>query len=114
MKKQEVIRANFKWSLIRYSRWKGQAQRDLIFHNGAVAVYRYRRAKLFWSSSTIKRLKDFGGDSGKLEKGRKCRPKSAALRELEEEIGIADLELLYDFLFCHWILQRADQTHLCN
>ena len=38
---------------------KGQAQRDLIFHNGAVAVLPITdEAKPFWSSSTARRSRE--------------------------------------------------------
>lgn len=38
---------------------KGQAQRDLIFHNGAVAVLPTQmRARPFWSSSTARRSRE--------------------------------------------------------
>ena len=60
---------------------KGTAQRDLIFHNGAVCVL----------AVTAK-------DKIILEVGENADPMAAALRELEEEVAYtAKLELLYDF-----------------
>ena len=43
--------------------------------------------------------------AGKLEVGENTDPVAAALRELEEETAYTGkLELLYDFLFSHWLL----------
>ena len=94
---------------------KGQAQRDLIFHNGAVAVEgktilvkQYRKA--------IERT-SVEVPAGKLEKGENADPQAAALRELEEEIGYTgDLDLLYDFYsaigFCNERIKLYAATNL--
>ena len=80
---------------------KGQAQRDLIFHNGAVAVLPITEdGKTILVKQYRKAIERTSVEipAGKLEKGENADPKAAALRELEEEIGYtADLELLYDF-----------------
>ena len=80
---------------------KGQAQRDLIFHNGAVAVLPITEdGKTILVKQYRKAIERTSVEipAGKLEKGENADPQAAALRELEEEIGYtADLELLYDF-----------------
>ena len=80
---------------------KGTAQRDLIFHNGAVCVRavtpdnkvvlvkQYRKA--------IEKV-SYEIPAGKLEIGENADPEAAALRELEEEAAYTGkLSLLYDF-----------------
>ena len=80
---------------------KGTAQRDLIFHNGAVCVLavtpdnkivlvkQYRKA--------IEKV-SYEIPAGKLEVGENTDPEAAALRELEEEAAYTGkLNLLYDF-----------------
>ena len=80
---------------------KGTAQRDLIFHNGAVCVLavtpdnkvvlvkQYRKA--------IEKV-SYEIPAGKLEIGENADPEAAALRELEEEAAYTGkLSLLYDF-----------------
>ena len=80
---------------------KGTAQRDLIFHNGAVCVLavtpdnkvvlvkQYRKA--------IEKV-SYEIPAGKLEIGENADPEAATLRELEEEAAYTGkLILLYDF-----------------
>ena len=80
---------------------KGTAQRDLIFHNGAVCVLavtpenksvlvkQYRKA--------IEKV-SYEIPAGKLEIGENADPEAAALRELEEEAAYTGkLSLVYDF-----------------
>lgn len=80
---------------------KGTAQRDLIFHNGAVCVLavtpdnkvvlvkQYRKA--------IEKV-SYEIPAGKLEVAENADPEAAALRELEEEAAYTGkLSLLYDF-----------------
>ena len=70
---------------------KGRAQRDLIFHNGAVFVLvkQYRKA--------IEKV-SYEIPAGKLEIGENAEPEAAALRELEEEAAYTGkLSLVYDF-----------------
>ena len=80
---------------------KGTAQRDLIFHNGAICVLavtpdnkvvlvkQYRKA--------IEKV-SYEIPAGKLEIGENADPEAAALRELEEEAAYTGkLSLLYDF-----------------
>ena len=72
---------------------KGQAQRDLIFHNGAVAVLPItEEGKTILVKQYRKAIEKTSVEipAGKLEKGENADPKAAALRELEEET----LELL--------------------
>ena len=81
---------------------KGQAQRDLIFHNGAVAVIA---------------LTSYEIPAGKLELGENADPQAAALRELEEETGYTgQLELVYDFYsaigFCNEKIKLYSASHL--
>ena len=100
------------------TRRKGQAQRDLIFHNGAVAVLpitdegktilvkQYRKGD----------REDFCRDpAGSWKKEKMTDPQAAALRELEEEIGYtADLELLYDFYSAIGFCNERIQTLCCD
>ena len=80
---------------------KGEAKRELIFHNGAVAVLALTpENKLILVKQYRKAIEALSYElpAGKLEVGENADPKAAALRELEEETGYgADLELLYDF-----------------
>ena len=78
---------------------KGQAQRDLIFHNGAVAVLPITdEGKTILVKQYRKAIERTSVEipAGKLEKGENADPQAAALRELEEEIGVEfqDEELL--------------------
>lgn len=99
---------------------KGQAQRDLIFHNGAVAVLPItEEGKTILVKQYRKAIEKTSVEipAGKLEKGENADPKAAALRELEEEIGYtADLELLYDFYsaigFCNERIKLYVATNL--
>ena len=99
---------------------KGQAQRDLIFHNGAVAVLPITEdGKTILVKQYRKAIERTSVEipAGKLEKGENADPKAAALRELEEEIGYtADLELLYDFYsaigFCNERIKLYVATNL--
>lgn len=80
---------------------KGQAQRDLIFHNGAVAVIALTpEKKLILVKQYRKAIEatSYEIPAGKLEVGENADPHAAALRELEEETGYTgQLELVYDF-----------------
>ncbi|MBS6243707.1 MAG: NUDIX hydrolase [Streptococcus sp.] len=80
---------------------KGQAQRDLIFHNGAVAVIALTpENKLILVKQYRKAIEKTSYEipAGKLEVGEIADPYAAALRELEEETGYTgQLELVYDF-----------------
>ena len=99
---------------------KGQAQRDLIFHNGAVAVLPITdEGKTILVKQYRKAIERTSVEvpAGKLEKGENADPQAAALRELEEEIGYtADLELLYDFYsaigFCNERIKLYVATNL--
>lgn len=80
---------------------KGQAGRDLIFHNGAVALLPVTAEnKLILVKQYRKAIEatSYEIPAGKLEIGENADPATAALRELEEETGYTgDLNLLYDF-----------------
>ena len=80
---------------------KGQAQRDLIFHNGAVAVIAITSEnKMILVKQYRKAIEatSYEIPAGKLEVGENADPQAAALRELEEETGYTgQLELIYDF-----------------
>lgn len=80
---------------------KGQAQRDLIFHNGAVAVIALTpENKLILVKQYRKAIEatSYEIPAGKLEVGENADLHAAALRELEEETGYTgQLELVYDF-----------------
>ena len=79
---------------------KGQAQRDLIFHNGAVAVIAITpENKMILVKQYRKAIEatSYEIPAGKLEVGENADPQAAALRELEEETGYTgQLELVYD------------------
>ena len=65
---------------------KGQAQRDLIFHNGAVAVLPITEdGKTILVKQYRKAIERTSVEipAGKLEKGENADPKAAALRELD-------------------------------
>ena len=80
---------------------KGTAQRDLIFHNGAVCVLAINQAnKIVLVKQYRKAIEKVSYEipAGKLEVGENADPEAAALRELEEEAAYTgDLTLLYDF-----------------
>lgn len=80
---------------------KGQSGRDLIFHNGAVALLPVTaEGKLILVKQYRKAIEatSYEIPAGKLEIGENSDPAAAALRELEEETGYTgDLELVYDF-----------------
>ena len=80
---------------------KGTAQRDLIFHNGAVCVLAVTdEQKLILVKQYRKAIEAVSYEipAGKLEAGENTDPVAAALRELEEETAYTGkLELLYDF-----------------
>ena len=80
---------------------KGTAQRDLIFHNGAVCVLAVTdEQKLILVKQYRKAIEAVSYEipAGKLEVGENTDPVAAALRELEEETTYTGkLELLYDF-----------------
>ena len=80
---------------------KGTAQRDLIFHNGAVCVLAVTdEEKLILVKQYRKAIEAVSYEipAGKLEVGENTDPVAAALRELEEETAYTGkLELLYDF-----------------
>ena len=80
---------------------KGTAQRDLIFHNGAVCVLAVTAEnKIVLVKQYRKAIEKISYEipAGKLEIGENTDPESAALRELEEEAAYTGkLSLLYDF-----------------
>ena len=80
---------------------KGTAQRDLIFHNGAVCVLAVTpENKIVLVKQYRKAIEKVSYEiqSGKLEIGENADPEAAALRELEEEAAYTGkLRLLYDF-----------------
>ena len=88
---------------------KGNAQRDLIFHNGAVcvlAVTPENKIVLVKQYRKVIEKVSYEIPAGKLEVGESADPEAAALRELEEEAAYTGtLSLLYDFYsaigFCH-------------
>ena len=99
---------------------KGQAQRDLIFHNGAVAVLPITEdGKTILVKQYRKAIEAVSYEipAGKLEVGENTDPVAAALRELEEETAYTGkLELLYDFYsaigFCNEKLKLYLATNL--
>ncbi len=80
---------------------KGRAQRDLIFHNGAVCVLAVTpENKIVLVKQYRKAIEKVSYEipAGKLEIGENAEPETAALRELEEEAAYTGkLSLLYDF-----------------
>lgn len=80
---------------------KGTAQRDLIFHNGAVCVLAINQAnKIVLVKQYRKAIEKVSYEipAGKLEVGENADPEAAALRELEEEAAYTGkLSLLFDF-----------------
>ena len=80
---------------------KGTAQRDLIFHNGAVCVLAVTAEnKIVLVKQYRKAIEKISYEipAGKLEIGENTDPEAAALRELEEEVAYTGkLSLLYDF-----------------
>ena len=80
---------------------KGTAQRDLIFHNGAVCVLGVTpENKIVLVKQYRKAIEKVSYEipAGKLEVGENADPEAAALRELEEEAAYTGkLSLLYDF-----------------
>ncbi|WP_314830552.1 NUDIX hydrolase [uncultured Streptococcus sp.] len=99
---------------------KGQAQRDLIFHNGAVAVIAITpENKMILVKQYRKAIEatSYEIPAGKLELGENANPQAAALRELEEETGYTgQLELVYDFYsaigFCNEKIKLYSASHL--
>ena len=99
---------------------KGQAQRDLIFHNGAVAVLPITEdGKTILVKQYRKAIEatSYEIPAGKLEVGENADPQAAALRELEEEAGYTgQLELVYDFYsaigFCNEKIKLYSASHL--
>lgn len=99
---------------------KGQAQRDLIFHNGAVAVIAITpEDKMILVKQYRKAIEatSYEIPAGKLEIGENADPKAAALRELEEETAYTgELNLLYDFYsaigFCNEKIKLYSASHL--
>ena len=79
----------------------GTAQRDLIFHNGAVCVLAVTpENKIVLVKQYRKAIEKISVEipAGKLEIGENTDPEAAALRELEEEAAYTGkLTLLYDF-----------------
>ena len=80
---------------------KGTAQRDLIFHNGAVCVLAVTpENKIVLVKQYRKAIEKVSYEipAGKLEVGENADPEAAALRELEEEVAYTGkLSLVYDF-----------------
>ena len=80
---------------------KGTAQRDLIFHNGAVCVLAITQAnKIVLVKQYRKAIEKVSYEipAGKLEVGENAYPEAAALRELEEEAAYTGkLSFLFDF-----------------
>lgn len=80
---------------------KGSAQRDLIFHNGAVCVLAVTpENKIVLVKQYRKAIEKVSYEipAGKLEVGENADPEAAALRELEEEAAYTGkLSLVYDF-----------------
>ena len=80
---------------------KGTAQRDLIFHNGAVCVLAVTlENKIVLVKQYRKAIEKVSYEipAGKLEIGENADPEAAALRELEEEAAYTGkLSLVYDF-----------------
>ena len=80
---------------------KGRAQRDLIFHNGAVCVLAVTATnKIVLVKQYRKAIEKVSYEipAGKLEIGENADPEAAALGELEEETAYSGkLRLLYDF-----------------
>ena len=104
---------------------KGTAQRDLIFHNGAVCVLAVTpENKIVLVKQYRKAIEKVSVEipAGKLEIGENADPEAAALRELEEEAAYTgDLTLLYDFYsaigFCNERLKlylASDLTKVKN
>ena len=101
---------------------KGQAQRDLIFHNGAVAVVAITpENKMILVKQYRKAIEatSYEIPAGKLEAGENADPQAAALRELEEETGYTgQLELVYDFYsaigFCNEKIKLYSASHLAK
>ena len=101
---------------------KGQAQRDLIFHNGAVAVIAITpENKMILVKQYRKAIEatSYEIPAGKLELGENADPQAAALRELEEETGYTgQLELVYDFYsaigFCNEKIKLYSASHLAK
>lgn len=99
---------------------KGTAQRDLIFHNGAVAVIAITpEDKMILVKQYRKAIEatSYEIPAGKLEVGENADPEAAALRELEEETGYTgQLELVYDFYsaigFCNEKIKLYSASHL--
>lgn len=99
---------------------KGSSRRDLIFHNGAVAVIAITSEdKIILVKQYRKAIEatSYEIPAGKLELGEQNDPKAAALRELEEETGYkAQLELVYDFYsaigFCNERIRLYHASHL--
>lgn len=79
---------------------KGQSHREIVLHNGAVAVMALTpENKMIFVKQYRKAIEAITYEipAGKLEIGEHTDPLSAALRELEEETGYTgDLELVYD------------------
>ena len=104
---------------------KGTAQRDLIFHNGAVCVLAVTpEHKIVLVKQYRKAIEKVSVEipAGKLEIGENSDPEAAALRELEEEAAYTGkLTLLYDFYsaigFCNERLKlylASDLTKVNN
>lgn len=99
----------------------GQAKRELIFHNGAVAVLALTAAdKIVLVKQYRKAIERISLEipAGKLEKGEEGNEEAAALRELEEETGYTAkyLEPIYCFYsaigFCNERIQLYQAKEL--
>ena len=101
---RRFIRDRFsKWSLIQVElpAGKGQAQRDLIFHNGAVAVLPITEdGKTILVKQYRKAIERTSVEipAGKLEREKMQIPKRLLFVNWKKKLATADLELLYDFI----------------
>lgn len=99
---------------------KGVSKRELVFHNGAVAVLAVTEEdKIILVKQYRKAIEAISYEipAGKLEVGENADPMAAALRELEEETGYTgQLEEMYEFYtsigFCNEKIKLYVANHL--